>query len=39
MINDGEIPVMSVLDRKWNDDSVSTKLDVSLPEEVSILYC
>ena len=33
-MKDGEVPVFSVLGRKWNDDSISAKLELALPEKV-----
>ena len=30
----GDVPVISVLDRKWNDDSIAAKLELKLQQEV-----
>ena len=37
-MKDGEVPVINVLDRKWNDDAISSKLELTLPVEVKSLY-
>ena len=34
-INVGDAPTLTVSDRKWNDDSIATTLQLSLPPEVS----
>ena len=34
-INAGEVPMISVSDRKWNDDSVAVILGLKLPSGVS----
>ena len=30
----GEVPVINISDRKWNDDSIAATLDIVLPPEV-----
>ena len=37
MMEEGEIPVINVLERAWNDDSISSILELSLAEEVTHL--
>ena len=34
-IAEGEVPMISVLDRDWNDDGISSKLQISLSAGVS----
>ena len=36
VIREGEVPVINVLDRSWNDDSISSKLHLTLPSGVNI---
>jgi hypothetical protein len=31
----GEIPMINVADRKWNDDDIAATVDLELPTEVS----
>ena len=34
-MEDGEVPIINVSDRKWNDDSIAATLNLTLPPEVS----
>ena len=30
----GEVPVIEVSERRWNDDNIAATLDITLPQEV-----
>ena len=35
-MKNGEVPMINVANRKWNDDSVAAIVDFVLPNEVSL---
>ena len=35
ILREGDVPVINVLNRKWNDDSIAAIIDLKLSEQVN----
>ena len=38
LLRAGDVPIINVLDRKWNNDDIAATLDLKTKQEVSLEY-